>query len=108
MPVGVAIGGRGAPWCRPSAGRRSLFDPCMPGWLGVSRLACGQLLVGSWLLQQCGRGMVVLAAFRSPFSLLGLARCSWFWRVRRLSMWLFRPVWGVVVVVLSDVMVCVM
>ena len=45
--VGMVVGGRGAACCRQPMGRRSCFDPCMPGWLGVGRLACGLFIVGS-------------------------------------------------------------
>ena len=45
--VGMAIGGRGAACCRQPMGRRSRFDPCMPGRFGVGRLACGLFIVGS-------------------------------------------------------------
>ena len=45
--VGMAVGGRGAACCRQPMGRRSRFNPCMPGRLGVGRLACGLFIVGS-------------------------------------------------------------
>ena len=105
VPVGVVVGGRHAPWCCPPAGRRSCFDPCMPSEFRVSRLACGLLGVGSWLLQQFGWCMGMLAAFRLACSLLGLSRCSRSWFIRWLSMWLSRSALGVGVVVLSTVVV---
>ena len=45
--VGMVVGGRGAACrCQPM-GRRSCFDPCMPGRLGAGRFACGLFIVGS-------------------------------------------------------------
>ena len=66
----MVAGRRGASRrCQPD-GRRSRFDPCMPGWFGVGRLACGLFTV-RWRLQlRCGRCMVVLAAS-------WLARSAW-------------------------------
>ena len=43
--VDVVVGGCGAPWCRQPWGRRSHFDPCMPGWFRVGRFACGLFVV---------------------------------------------------------------
>ena len=55
--------------CQPN-GRRSGFDPCMPGWFGVGRLACGLFTV-KWRVQlRCGWCVVVLAASWS-------ARSAW-------------------------------
>ena len=47
MLVGIVVGGRGAAFCRQPMGRRSRFNHCMPGRLGVGRLACGLFIVGS-------------------------------------------------------------
>ena len=46
--VGMLAGGRGAACCRQSVGRRSRFDPCMPGRSCVDWLACGLFIVGSF------------------------------------------------------------
>ena len=108
VPVGVVVGGRHAPWCCPPAGRRSCFDPCMPSRSGVSRLACGLLADGLWLLQQFGWCMGVLAAFPLACSLLGLSRCRRSWCIRLLSMWLSQSALGVDVVVLLNVVVRVL
>ena len=70
--VCMVVGGRGAPWCCQPVGCRSRLDPCMPGWFGIGRLACGLFLVGSLSLQQFGWCMVVLAALRSACLPLGL------------------------------------
>ena len=45
--VGMKVSRRGAACCRQPMGRRSRFDPCMPGRLGVSWLVCGLFIVGS-------------------------------------------------------------
>ena len=77
------VGGRGAACCDQPMGRRSLFDPCMPGWLGVGRLACGLFIVGSlscsswignWLCspRRCTRTWFSLS---SPFVLRIVAAC---------------------------------
>ena len=51
----MVAGGRGTSRRRQPDGRRSRFDPCMPGWLGVGRFACGLFTV-NWRLQlRCGR-----------------------------------------------------
>ena len=46
--VGLVAGGRGTACCRQHIGRRSRFDPCMLGWLGVGWLACSLFIVGSF------------------------------------------------------------
>ena len=46
--LGMVAGGRGASCCRRPMGRRSGFDPCMPGRLGVGWLACGLFIVESF------------------------------------------------------------
>ena len=46
--LGMVAGGHGAACCRQHMGRRSRFDPCMPGRLGVGWLACGLFIVGSF------------------------------------------------------------
>ena len=52
MSVGIVVDGCSAPWCLPAAGRRSCFNPCMRGGLGVGRPACGLSMVGLWFLQR--------------------------------------------------------
>ena len=86
VSVGVVVGGCGAPWCRQPVGCRSRFDPCMPGWFGVGRPACGLFAVWSFSLQQFGWYMVVLAALRSACSSTGVSRCSPRRRSRMLSL----------------------
>ena len=73
--VGMVVGARGAACGRLPMGRRSRFDPCMPGRLGVGQLACGMFMVTSLLLLRFGWCMVVLAASWSAFSSLGLFCC---------------------------------
>ena len=74
----MVAGGRGASQrCQPD-GRRSRFDPCMHGWFGVGRLACGLFTVKRRLQLRCGRCMVVLAASWSARSAwVSLRRCRW-------------------------------
>ena len=74
--VGTVAGGRGASWCRQPMERRSLFDPCMPGWFGVGRLACGLFIVGSFFLQQFGWYPAVAAALWSAGAPWGRFPCS--------------------------------
>ena len=76
VTVDMIVGRRGAQWCRQPMERCSRFDPCMPGWFGVGRLAWGLFIVGSLSLHQCGWYMVVLAALRSACSLWALSRRS--------------------------------
>ena len=45
--VGMAVGRRGTACCYQPMGRRSRFEPCMPGRLDVGRLACGLFIVWS-------------------------------------------------------------
>ena len=108
VSVGMVVGGRGAPWCRQPVGRRSRFDPCMPGWFGVGRLACCLFIVGSFALQQFGWYMVVLAALRSACSSRGLSRCSPCRHSRMLSLLSSRLVLRFVATGLSDVAVIVL
>ena len=69
-------GQRAWPPCfRQPVGRRSCFDPCMPGWFGVGRLACGLFMVMSWLLPWFCWCTVVLAASWSACSALVPWRC---------------------------------
>ena len=75
VSMGMVVGGRGAPCCRQPVGRRSRFDPCMPGGFDVGRLACGLFMVASLLLQRFGWCIVVLAALWSACSSLGLFCC---------------------------------
>ena len=75
VSFGMVDGGRGAPLCRQPVGRRSHFDPCMPGRFGVGRLACGLFIAPSLLLQRFGWCMVVLAALWSACSSLGFFCC---------------------------------
>ena len=71
----MVAGGRGASRRRQLDGPRSRFDPCMPGWFGVGRPACGLLTV-KWRLQlRCGRCAVVLAASWSAWSARVSSRC---------------------------------
>ena len=72
----MVAGGRGASRRWHPNGRRSRFNPCMPGWFGVGRLACGLYTV-KWRLQlRCGRCKVVLAASWSARSAwVSLRRC---------------------------------
>ena len=104
---GMVVGGRGAPSCRQSMGWRSCFDPCMPGWFGVGRLACGLFIVGSFSLQ-LGWYMVVLAALRSAGSSWGLSCCSPRRRSRMLSLLSSRLGRRFVAAGLSDVAVIVL
>ena len=60
--MGMVAGGRGASCCRQPMGRRSRFNPCMPGRLGVGPLACGLFIVGFFFLQQSEQGRVERAA----------------------------------------------
>ena len=77
----MVVSGRGASRRRQPDGRRSRFDPCMPGWFGVGRLACGLFTV-EWRLQlRCGRCVVVLAASWSAWSAwVSSRRCRWSYR----------------------------
>ena len=73
--VGMVVGGRGAPrFCQP-VGCRPCFDPCMPGWFGVGRLALGLFMVMSWPLHWFCWCTVVLAASGSACSALVPWRC---------------------------------
>ena len=55
----------------------SRFDHCIPGWLGVDRLACRLVMVASLFLQQSGWCMVVLASLWSACLSLGpFCRCQ--------------------------------
>ena len=76
MFVGMVAGGGGASWCRQPMGRWSCFDPCMPGWFGVGRLACGLFIVGLFFLQQFGWYPVVSATLWSACASWGRLRCS--------------------------------
>ena len=105
--VGMVVAGRGASWCRQPMGRRSRFDPCMPCWFGVGRLACGLFIVGSFFLQQFGWYPVVSAALWSAVAPWGRLRCSPR-RCSRMLSWLSsRLVRRFVVAGLSDVAVVV-
>ena len=75
MFVDMVVGGRGTPRCCQPVGRRSCFDPCMPGKFGVGRLACGLFMVMSWLLQRFCWCTVVLATSWSACLSLGLFCC---------------------------------
>ena len=105
MFVGMVVSGRGASWCCQTMVRRSRFDPWMPGWFVVGRLACGLFIVGSFSLQQLGWYMVVLAVLWSACSSWGLSRCSPRRRSWMLSMLSFQLVLRFVVAGLSDVAV---
>ena len=74
--MGMVVGGRGASWCRQPMGRRSCFDPWMPGWFCVCRLAWGLLIVASFFLQQFGWYPVVSAALWLGCVSLVRLRCS--------------------------------
>ena len=89
----MVVGGRGAPRCCQPDGRRSHFDPCMPGWFGVGRLGCGLFTV-KWRLQLRGRRCaVVLAASWSAWSAWVSSRCCrWSYR-RMLFVQPTRPCW---------------
>ena len=105
--VGMVVGGHGASWCCQPMERRSRFDPCMPGWFGVGRLACGLFIVGSFFLQQFGWYPVVSATFRSACASWGRLRCSPR-RCSRMLSWLSsRLARRFVVAGLSDVAVVV-
>ena len=105
--VGMVPGGHGASWCRRPMGRRSRFDPSMPGWFGVGRLACGLFIVGSFFLQQFGWYLVVSAALWSSRASWGQLRCSPC-RCSRMLSWLSSwLVWRFVVAGLSAVAVVV-
>ena len=81
--VGMVVGGLGAPRCRQPVGRRSRFDQCTPGWVGVGRLACGLFTV-KWRLQlRCGSWAVVLAASWSAWFAWVRSRCCR-WSYRRM------------------------
>ena len=62
----------------PPVGRRFRFDPCMPGWFGVGRLACGPFTV-KWKLQLwCGWCAVVVAvSWSAGFLWVPLRCCRW-------------------------------
>ena len=102
--VGMVVGGRGASWCRQPMGRRSRFDPCMPGWFAVGRLACGLFIVGSFFLQQFGWYPVSAALWWACVSWGGL-RCSPRQCSRTLSLMSSRLVLRFVVAGLSDLAV---
>ena len=79
--VGMVVGGRGAPRCCQPVGRRSRFDPCMPGWFGVGRLACGLFTVKWWLQLWCGWCAVVVAvSWSAGFLWVPLRCCRWSYR----------------------------
>ena len=75
VSVGIVVGGPGSPLCRQPVGRRSRFDPCMPSWFHVGRLACGLFMVASLLPQLFGWCMGVLAALGPACSSLGFFCC---------------------------------
>ena len=75
MFVGMVVRGRGAPRFRQPVGRRSRFDPCMPGWFGVGRLTCGLFMVMPWPLPWFCWCTVVLATSWSACSALVPWRC---------------------------------
>ena len=77
----MVAGGRGASRPRQPDGCRSRFDPCMPDWFGVGRLACGLFTV-KWRLQlRCGRCAVLLAGSWSAWSAwVSSRRCQWSYR----------------------------
>ena len=85
--LGMVAGGRGASWCPQPMGRRFRFNPCMPGWFSVGRLACRLFTVGSFFLQQFGWYPGVSAALWSAGASRGRLRCSPRWCSRVLS-WL--------------------
>ena len=64
--VGMVASGLGAACCLQPMGRRSRFDPCMSGRLGVGWLACGLFIVGSLFCSS-----LVGSRLCSP------RRCSW-------------------------------
>ena len=74
--VGMVVGRRGTSWYREPMGRCSCFHPCIPGWSGVGRLACGLFNVGSFFLQQFGWYPVMSAALWSACLSWGSLRCS--------------------------------
>ena len=87
----MVAGGRGASWRRQPDGRRSRFDPCMLGWFGVGRLACGLFTV-KWPLQlRWGRCVVVLAGSWSAWSAWVSSRCCRWAHCRMLFVRLTRP-----------------
>ena len=106
--VGMVVGGRGASWCRQPMGCRSRFDPCMPGWLGSGRLACGLFIVGSFSLQQFGWYRVAIAVLWSACSSWDESRCSPRRRSRMSSLLSSPSVLRFVVAGLSDVAVIVL
>ena len=75
VSVGMVVSGRGAPWCSQPAGRCCHFDPRMPGWFDVGRLACGPFMIWLLFLEQFGWCLVVLAAVWPACSPSGLMRC---------------------------------
>ena len=76
--LGMVVGGRGAPRCRHSVGRRSRFDPCTLGWFGVCRLACGLFTFMSRLQLWCGWSAVVVAAsWSARFAWVPSRCCRW-------------------------------
>ena len=79
--VGMVVSGPGAPRCRHPVGLLSRFDPCMPGWFGVGRLACGLFTV-MWRLQPpCGWCAVVAAAsWSAAFVWVPSRCCQWSYR----------------------------
>ena len=103
VSAGMVAGECGAQSSLPPAGRRSPFDPCMPGWCGACRLVCSLSVVALTFLQRFVWWLVVSAASWSACSLLGLFCCS-----RWSSMWSYQSVLCVDVVVLPDVVVCVL
>ena len=79
--VGMVVGGCGSPRCRQPVGRRFCCDRCMPGWLGVNRLASGLFMVKSRLQLQCGWCAVVLAAsWLAWFACVPSRSCRWLHR----------------------------
>ena len=105
--LGMVVDGRRASWCRQPKGRRLPLGPCMPGWFGVGRLACGLFIVGSFSLQPFGWYMVVLAVLWSACSSWGPSRCGLRQRSRMLSFLSFELVLRFAVTGLSNVPVIV-
>ena len=101
----MVFGGRGASWCGQPMGGRSLFYPCMPGWMGVGRPVCRLYIVGSFFLQQFGWYTVVLPALWSACASWGRLRCSPRQSSRMLSLLSFRLVLRFAVASMSDVAV---
>ena len=105
--VGMVADKHGTSLCRQPTLCRSRFDPCMAGWFGVGRLACGLFIVWSFFLQQFGWYPAGSATLWSACAFRGRLRRTPRHCGRVLSWLSSRLLWRFVESGLSDVAVMV-